>query len=82
MSFGPFEVLTQYGVLGFAVLGLGYLCWIFLNRLMKNEEDLRTRVEELEGDYREDLEKKLDESTESSKSLRETVLMLFGNKNK
>jgi hypothetical protein len=82
MSFGPFEVLTQYGVLGFAVLGLGYLCWMFLNRLMKSEEDLRARVEELEGDYREDLEKKLDESTESSKSLKETVLMLFGNKNK
>ena len=82
MSFGPFEVLTQYGVLGFAVLGLGYLCWIFLNRLMKSEEDLKTRVEELEGEYREDLEKKLDESTESSKSLKETVLMLFGNKNK
>lgn len=82
MSFGPFEVLTQYGVLGFAVLGLGYLCWIFLNRLMKSEEDYRTRVEELEGEYREDLEKKLDESTESSKTLRETVLMLFGNKKK
>lgn len=47
---------------------------------MKSEEDLRTRVEELEGEYREDLEKKLEESTESSKSLRETVLMLFGKK--
>jgi hypothetical protein len=82
MSFGPFEILTQYGVLGFAVLGLGYLCWMFLNRLMKSEEDYRTKVEELEGEYREDLEKKLDESTESSKSLKETVLMLFGNKNK
>jgi hypothetical protein len=82
MSFGPFEILTQYGVLGFAVLGLGYLCWIFLNRLMKSEEDYRNKVEELEGGYREDLEKKLDESTESSKSLKETVLMLFGNKNK
>ncbi len=82
MSFGPFEVLTQYGVLGFAVLGLGYLCWIFLNRLMKSEEDLRARVEELEGEYREDLEKKLEESTESSKTLRETVLMLFGSKKK
>jgi len=82
MSFGPFEILTQYGVLGFAVLGLGYLCWIFLNRLMKSEEEYRAKVEELEGDYREDLEKKLDESTESSKSLKETVLMLFGNKNK
>ena len=82
MSFGPFEVLTQYGVLGFAVLGLGYLCWIFLNRLMKSEEEYKARVEELEGDYREDLEKKLDESTESSRTLRETVLMLFGNKKK
>lgn len=81
MSFGPFEVLTQYGVLGFAVLGLGYLCWIFLNRLMKSEEEYRARVEELEGEYREELESKLEESTESSKSLKETVLMLFG-KNK
>jgi len=81
MSFGPFEVLTQYGVLGFAVLGLGYLCWIFLNRLMKSEEEYKARVEELEGDYREELESKLEESTESSKSLKETVLMLFG-KNK
>jgi hypothetical protein len=82
MSFGPFEVLTQYGVLGFAVLGLGYLCWIFLNKLMKSEEDLRSRVEELEGDYRDDLERKLEESTESSKSLKETVLALFGSKKK
>jgi hypothetical protein len=82
MSFGPFEVLTQYGVLGFAVLGLGYLCWIFLKRLMESEEKLRNKVEELEGDYREDLEKKLEESTESSKSLKETVLMIFGNNKK
>jgi hypothetical protein len=48
--------------------------------LMKSEEDLKTRVEELEGEYREDLERKLEESTESSKSLKETVLMLFGKK--
>jgi hypothetical protein len=78
MSFGPFEVLTQYGVLGFAVLALGYISWMFLNKLIKSEEDYRDRVEQLEGEYREDLEKKLDESTESSKSLKETVLMLFG----
>jgi hypothetical protein len=78
MSFGIFESLTQYGILGFAVLGLGYLCWIFLNRLMKSEDDYRSRVEELEGEYREDLEKKLEESTEHSKSLKETVLTLFG----
>ena len=78
MSFGPFEVLTQYGVLGFAVLALGYLCWMFLNKLLKSEEELKARVEELEGDYRDNLEQKLEESTESSKSLKETVLMLFG----
>lgn len=78
MSFGIFESLTQYGILGFAVLGLGYLCWIFLNKLMKSEDNYRSRVEELEGEYREDLEKKLEESTEHSKSLKETVLTLFG----
>jgi hypothetical protein len=80
MSFGIFESLTQYGILGFAVLGLGYLCWVFLNRLMMSEDDYRQRVEELEGEYREDLEKKLEESTEHSKSLKETVLTLFGKK--
>ena len=80
MSFGIFGSLTQYGILGFAVLALGYLCWVFLNRLMKSEDDYRTRVEELEGEYREDLEKKLEESTEHSKSLKETVLTLFGKK--
>jgi len=80
MSFGPFEVLTQYGVLGFAVLALGYLCWMFLNKLLKSEEDLKIKEEELEGDYRDDLEKKLEESTQSSKSLRETILLLFSKK--
>jgi hypothetical protein len=74
MSFGPFEVLTQYGVLGFAVLALGYLCWMFLNRLMKSEDDLKARVQELENDVQNTLK----ESTESSKNLKETVLMLFG----
>ena len=80
MSFGTFEMLTQYGVLGFAVLALGYLCWMFLNRLMKSEDDLKAKVNNLEGEYREKLESKLTETTESSKSLKETVLMLFGKK--
>jgi hypothetical protein len=80
MSFGPFEVLTQYGVLGFAVLALGYLCWMFLNRLMKSEDDLKVKVNELEGEYREKLDSKLTESTESSKSLKEIVLMFLSKK--
>lgn len=80
MSFGPFEVLTQYGVLGFAVLALGYLCWMFLNRLMKSEDDLKAKVNELEGEYREKLDGKLTESTESSKSLKEIVMMFLSKK--
>lgn len=80
MSFGPFEVLTQYGVLGFAVLALGYLCWMFLNRLMKSEDDLKAKVNELEGEYREKLDNKLTESTENSKSLKEIVLMFLSKK--
>jgi hypothetical protein len=80
MSFGPFEVLTQYGVLGFAVLGLGYLCWTFLNRLMKSEDDLRQKVEELEGEVREDLDKTIKDVTETSKSLKETVLIFLSKK--
>ncbi len=70
MSFGPFEVLTQYGVLGFAVLGLGYLCWMFLNRLMKSEDELKAKVEELEGEYRENLEDKLTKVQKAQKALK------------
>lgn len=80
MSFGPFEVLTQYGVLGFAVLGLGYLCWTFLNRLMKSEDDLRQRVEELESEVRDDLDKTIKDVTETSKSLKETILIFLSKK--
>jgi hypothetical protein len=80
MSFGPFEVLTQYGVLGFAVLGLGYLCWVFLNKLMQSEEEYRKRVEYLEEEYRDSLEEKLTESTENSKSLKEIVIMFLSGK--
>jgi hypothetical protein len=74
------EVLTQYGVLGFAVLALGYLCWMFLNRLMKSEDDLKAKLNDLEGEYREKLDEKLTESTESSKSLKEIVLMFLSKK--
>ena len=80
MSFGPFEVLTQYGVLGFAVLGLGYLCWTFLNRLMKSEDDLKQKVEELEGEVRDDLDKTIKDVTETSKSLKETILIFLSKK--
>ena len=80
MSFGIFESLTDYGILGFAVLGLGYLCWTFLNRLMKSEEDYKKRVEELEGELRDEVSDAIKKNTESAKTLKETILMLFAKK--
>jgi hypothetical protein len=80
MSFGIFESLTDYGILGFAVLGLGYLCWTFLNRLMKSEDDYKKRVEELEGEIRDEVSDAIKKNTESSKTLKETILMLFSKK--
>lgn len=80
MSFGIFESLTDYGILGFAVLGLGYLCWMFLNRLMKSEEEYKKRVEELEGEIRDEVTDAIKKNTESSKTLKETILMLFSKK--
>jgi hypothetical protein len=43
---------------------------------MKSEDDLKEKVNILEGEYRE----KLDESTESAKSLKEVVLMFLSKK--
>jgi hypothetical protein len=87
MSFGIFETLTQYGVLGLAVLGLGYLCWHFLNKLMKSEDDYRTRLEELQDEVRTNIKQELKKSTstikensESSKSLREIIMALLSTK--
>lgn len=80
MSFGIFESLTDYGILGFAVLGLGYLCWMFLNRLMKSEDDYKKRVEELEGEIRDEVSDAIKKNTDSAKTLKETILMLFSKK--
>ena len=80
MSFGIFESLTDYGILGFAVLGLGYLCWMFLNRLMKSEDDYKKRVEELEGEIRDKVSDAIKKNTDSAKTLKETILMLFSKK--
>jgi hypothetical protein len=53
---------------------------MFLNRMMKSEDDLKEKVNELEGEYREKLESKLTESTENSKSLKDIVLMFLSKK--
>lgn len=82
MSFGIFDTLSQYGILGLVVLALGYIVWILFNRTLKSEDDLRKKVDELEGEHREELNKTIKESVKSSNSLKETILMLFGQNNK
>jgi hypothetical protein len=81
-QFGIFETLTQYGVLGFAVLGLGYLCWHFLKKLMESEEALRARNEELETEIREEAMEQIKSSKTSFEALKDTISMLINHKKK
>jgi hypothetical protein len=78
MSFGVFDTLHQYGILGLVVLALGYIVWIHFNRTLKSEDDLKKKVDELEGEHREELTKTIKDSVKSSNSLKDTVLTLFG----
>jgi hypothetical protein len=78
MSFGIFDSLQQYGILGLVVLALGYVVWILFNRTLKSEDDLRKKVDELEGEHREELNKTIKDSVKSSNSLKDTILTLFG----
>jgi uncharacterized membrane-anchored protein YhcB (DUF1043 family) len=78
MSFGVFDTLHQYGILGLVVLALGYIVWILFNRTLKSEDDLKKKVDELEGEHREELNKTIKDSVKSSNSLKDTVLTLFG----
>lgn len=47
-QFGVFEKLTDYGALGLIVLALGYVAWMFVNKLKKENEDLKKKVESLQ----------------------------------
>ena len=78
MSFGVFDTLHQYGILGLVVLALGYIVWILFNRTLKSEDDLKKKGDELEEEHREELNKTIKDSVKSSNSLKETVLTLFG----
>ena len=47
---------------------------------MKSEDDYKKRVEELEGDLRDEVSDAIKKNTESAKTLKETILMLFSKK--
>jgi hypothetical protein len=47
-QFGVFEKLTDYGALGLIVLALGYVTWMFINKKLKENEELKKKVDELQ----------------------------------
>lgn len=51
-SFGVFEQLTNYGVLGIAVLAIGALGWFFIKKNIDEKERLQAKVDELEKELR------------------------------
>ena len=46
-QFGVFEKLTDYGALGLIVLALGYVSWMFVQKKLKENEDLKKKIEDL-----------------------------------
>jgi hypothetical protein len=81
VSFGIFEVLTQYGVLGIVSLGLGAALWYLLKRQIASEDRLKQRVDELQrelNDYiRNDqsmLKSTVENNTKALQELRDLVL--------
>jgi hypothetical protein len=80
-TFGIFEVLTQYGVLGIVSLGLGAALWYLLKRQIASEDRLKQRVDELQKeltDYiRNDqsmLKSTVENNTKALQELRDLVL--------
>ena len=45
-DFGVFEQLTNYGVLGIAVLALGAAAWFFIKRNLDEQDRLRRKLED------------------------------------
>jgi hypothetical protein len=80
-SFGIFEVLTQYGVLGIVSLALGAALWYLLKRQIASEDLLKQRVDALQrelNDYiRNDqsmLKSTVENNTKALQELRDLVL--------
>ena len=46
-QFGVFEKLTDYGALGLIVLALGYVSWMFVQKKLKENDELKKKIEDL-----------------------------------
>lgn len=51
-NFGVFEQLTNYGVLGIALLAMGALGWFFIKKNVAEKERLQSKIDELEKELR------------------------------
>ena len=81
MNSSPFDGLTNYGVLGFITLALGYFVWQVWKRQVKSEDNLKTQVSELQQELRSyikndqsELKKSLDNNTNALTELRELII--------
>ena len=44
-DFGVFTMLTDYGALGLIVLALGFVAWKFIDKKIKEADDLRDKLD-------------------------------------
>ncbi len=80
-TFGIFEQLANYGVLGLLTLGLGFVVWFLLKRQLSAEDLLRTRVDQLQQDLanyirddRDRVSSALENNTKALNDLHTTIL--------
>jgi regulator of replication initiation timing len=81
MDVGVFSVLTQYGVLGLAVIALGYLCWRFITKMIEENDDLKIENRDLREDHYEKVTETVKEHTTAFKALKDALMLLIGKKN-
>ena len=48
VDFGVFNQLADYGALGLAVLGLGFVAWFLFKRKLDEQDRMKRKMEELE----------------------------------
>ena len=48
VSFGIFDQLSNYGALGLAVLGLGYVVWYLVKRQLDENKRLQDKIDQLQ----------------------------------
>ena len=48
VDFGVFGQLADYGALGLAVLGLGFVAWFLFKRNLDEQDRMKRKMEELE----------------------------------